>query len=272
MITQDALIKKFQQALDERWGYIWGERGDVWTETKQAASTRDMTIKYGAKWLGKRVADCSGLFSWAFKELGGYMYQGSNTMWDKYMDRKGKIKADVYLKPASAVFKSRGDDRYHVGLYIGSGKVIEAKGTTSGVVISDIKDWDEWGEPKGVEFNQPGPTDPIPDKTFAIVNVPSDQNVFFRISPNKESPWWARLNGGQMVEIVSIKNGWARALALGYDGYIDDKFVKLIPSGGQLPVPVPTPIEPPGIDTVTITLPHSAAQALFDALGIALRG
>jgi len=39
---------------------------------------------YGDKWIGRYVTDCSGLFYWAFKELGGYMYHGSNTMWDKY--------------------------------------------------------------------------------------------------------------------------------------------------------------------------------------------
>jgi len=81
------------------------------------------------------VADCSGLFTWAFKQLGGFMYHGSNTMWNKYCTAKGKLvngrRSDgKELKPGTAVFVLKnGDDRSHVGLYIGGGKVIEASGT-----------------------------------------------------------------------------------------------------------------------------------------------
>lgn len=62
-----------------------------------------------------------------------------------------------------------------------------------------------------------------------IIDLPSDKNVFFRIKPNKDSAWWARLNGGQIVEIISESNGWTRAKAIDKDGYIDSKFVKPFP-------------------------------------------
>jgi cell wall-associated NlpC family hydrolase len=90
---------------------------------------------YGAKWIGKWVTDCSGLFYWAFKELGGYMYHGSNTMWDKYCTAQGNLSSGARtdgqtLKPGTAVFTLKsGGNRSHVGLYIGNGKVIEASGT-----------------------------------------------------------------------------------------------------------------------------------------------
>ena len=67
MINSADLIAKFRQAQSEGFGYIWGERGGVWTQAKQDKATREQTIKYGQKWVGKKVADCSGLFSWAFK-------------------------------------------------------------------------------------------------------------------------------------------------------------------------------------------------------------
>ena len=42
---------------------------------------------------------------------------------------------------------------YYVGLYIGEGKVIEAKGTAYGVVTSKIgSGWTHWGELKGVDY------------------------------------------------------------------------------------------------------------------------
>ena len=35
MITTQALIDKFKQALQEGWGYIWGTAGETWTAAKQ---------------------------------------------------------------------------------------------------------------------------------------------------------------------------------------------------------------------------------------------
>lgn len=160
MISVLSLIVLFQQALNEKWGYIWGASGQMWTATKQNAATREMTVKYGKKWIGHYVADCSGLFTWAFKKLGGYMYHGSNTIWNKYCTAQGKLSGGKRsdgqpIKPGTAVFLYRASDnnRHHIGLYIGNDTVIEAKGTQYGVVTSKLSHWDEWGELKGVNYD-----------------------------------------------------------------------------------------------------------------------
>ena len=62
MIPASDLIALFRRALREKWGYIWGAAGETWTAQKQAAATREQTKKWGAQWIGRRVADCSGLF------------------------------------------------------------------------------------------------------------------------------------------------------------------------------------------------------------------
>lgn len=160
-ISTQALIDKFQYAIDNNWGYIWGTAGIKWTKEKQASATREQTQLYGKKWIGHYVADCSGLFSWAFKQLGGYMYHGSNTMYKTYCTSKGKFvngkRSDgKELKPGTAVFTGTENDHGHVGLYIGNGKVIEAKGTQAGVIISSVteKKWTFWGELKGVDYGE----------------------------------------------------------------------------------------------------------------------
>ena len=158
-IYVNELIKLFKKALNEKWGYIWGAAGEQWTQAKQDAATREMTVRYGQQWVGRRVADCSGLFSWAFKELGGYMYHGSNTMWKRYCTANGKLNKGKRsdgkeLKPGTAVFQCRnGTDYYHVGLYIGDNTVIEAKGTATGVVVSQVSAWTHWGELKGISYD-----------------------------------------------------------------------------------------------------------------------
>ncbi len=165
MITTANLIDKFKQALSEKWGYIWGTAGENWTATKQKElekttdSDRAQGRAYGSKWIGHKVADCSGLFSWAFKQLGGYMYHGSDTMFRKYCTAKGELKKGkridgASLKPGSAVFVWNGKKYSHVGLYVGGDTVIEAMGTVNGVTTSKVTagKWTHWGELTGVLY------------------------------------------------------------------------------------------------------------------------
>lgn len=154
-ITPEQLIEKFQYALDNKWGYIYGRAGGIWMQKDQDATVNDMAKQYGQQWVGQHVADCSGLFAWAFKRLGGTMYHGSNTMWNKWCTDKGTLTTSTRktIKPGTAVFKMRGEnDYYHVGLYIGNGEVIEAQSTQNGVVKSKLSKWGYWGELKGVAY------------------------------------------------------------------------------------------------------------------------
>ena len=167
MSTIDAnkLIAHFQYMYDNGWGYIWGTSGQVWTESKQKAATREMTIKYGAKWIGQYVTDCSGAFVYAFRQEGAKIYHGSNTIFKKYCSSKGKLVRGVRedgkpLKPGTAVFLVKDGNRHHIGLYIGGDMCIEAKGTINGVVTSRLDHWDEWGELSDVDYSKVKPINP----------------------------------------------------------------------------------------------------------------
>jgi hypothetical protein len=173
VISTQALIEKFQQALGEKWGYIWGTDGEKWTAAKQKQlekttdADRAQGRQYGSKWIGSMVADCSGLFSWAFKKLGGYMYHGSDTMYRKYCTYKGELKKGkrtdgLAMKPGTAVFVWNGKKYSHVGLFIGNGTVIEAMGTINGVTTSKVtaSKWTHWGELKNVNYTNQEQTDP----------------------------------------------------------------------------------------------------------------
>ena len=47
MISTEALIAKFQQALNEDWGYIWGTAGIMWSAAKQQQKVNYMISNYG---------------------------------------------------------------------------------------------------------------------------------------------------------------------------------------------------------------------------------
>ena len=175
MITSSDLIGKFRYALDNKWGYIWGTAGVKWTAARQADlekttdADRAQGRKYGSKWIGHYVADCSGMFSWAFKQLGSTMYHGSNTMYMKWCKHKGELKSGkrtdgATLKPGTAVFVWNGNTYSHVGLYVGDGNVIEAANTQKGVIQSKVtaSKWTHWGELKDVSFDGSAP-EPQPD-------------------------------------------------------------------------------------------------------------
>ena len=213
MIKAMDIVALFQKALAEHWGYIWGQAGSLWTEARQKAATREQTVKYGKKWIGHYVADCSGMFSWAFKKLGGSMYHGSNTMWKKYMVAKGALSKGKRidgqeLKPGTAVFKNSGTNYYHVGLYVGNGTVIEAKGTYYGVVTSAVSTWHAWGEMKGVDYG---------DATDTVTLEPTEpESALGTRLLKRTSPY---MRGDDVKALQSMLN------VLGYDcGAVDGIF------------------------------------------------
>lgn len=66
MVTAKAFCDQCRIPLSEGWGYIWGTYGQTWTASsritsKAPATSKSQAAKYGSKWIGKRVTDCSGL-------------------------------------------------------------------------------------------------------------------------------------------------------------------------------------------------------------------
>ena len=195
MIAPQQLIDLFVFALANMWGYIYGGSGQMWTEALQKQKVNYMIANfgsdwktdheakknkyylsalYGSKWIGHNVADCSGLFRWAFKQFGIAVSHSSNTLWRSYCSSKGSLSKGKRTdgKPllnGTAVFVNKSGNRTHIGLYVGDGKVIEASGTKVGVIESKITDskWNEWGELKNVDYSknddQKGDDDPVAD-------------------------------------------------------------------------------------------------------------
>ena len=250
------LIAKFQYALDNKWGYILNATHTKWTQASQnqkvelmvktfgndwknnASAKKNSSYTaalYGSRWIGHWVTDCSGLFAWSFKELGGYMYHGSNTMWNKYCVAQGKLingKRDdgKELKPGTAVFVLKGtSDRSHVGLYVGNGKVIEASGTKVGVITTDITNekWVEWGELKGVDYDSKDT--PVEEKEIPVnigSAVVNDTKVALRSAPSTNASILTRVDKGQRVQV--IEGEWTRVTYQGKTGYMMTKFLDII--------------------------------------------
>ncbi len=176
MISTNDLISKFKYALENDWGYIWGTAGVMWTQARQdqlnktTDENRALSRKYGDKWIGHMVADCSGLFVWAFKQYNLPMSHISSNIFISYCtSNKGKLTTALKqtIRPGSAVFTGESAGKHpHVGLYIGNNEVIEAKGTINGVIKSSLTDkkWTFYGELKEVSYDGADPV-PTPEPT-----------------------------------------------------------------------------------------------------------
>lgn len=160
MVKAALFVEQVMIPYDEGWGYIYGTWGSMWTEKKQKAATRPQTVKYGSKWIGKMVTDCSGLPRRALWQLGEksllhhayYQYTENCKIKGRLID--GARDDGKPIKRGTAVFlQGKGSKIHHVGVYVGGGKVIEAKGTKYGVVMSELSHWDHWGEYKVVDYS-----------------------------------------------------------------------------------------------------------------------
>lgn len=155
---------------------IYGTWGTLWTEKKQKAATRAMTVKYGSRWIGKRVTDCSGLLRWALRQLGEDIVHHARYQYTECCKPKGRLvngrrEDGQPILPGTAVFlQGKEPHIHHVGVYVGHGVCIEAKGTLYGVVTSELSHWDHWGELKMIDYTDAARIDdePVPTPTETV--------------------------------------------------------------------------------------------------------
>lgn len=155
MLTNIGLVEYAKKALVEKWGYVWGTFGYVLTEVlfkQKLKQYPDGVGKYKSfitkNWLGGKTTDCVGLIKGYCWTLNGVLRYDTST--DKSANgmyaaaiEKGIISTMPDI-PGVCLWKDG-----HIGVYIGEGQVIEAHGTTSGVVKTPLKGtratkWTHW--------------------------------------------------------------------------------------------------------------------------------
>lgn len=150
------LVKWCEFAADKGWGYVYGTYGTVLDESFLESKITQYPDEVGGKeefiranWLGKRTADCVGLikgYSW-YDVAGQTTILVSNDMPDigadtMYENATEKGTIDTIPEVLGLAVWKEG----HIGVYIGNGQVVEAYGTTTGVIRSQLADggWTHW--------------------------------------------------------------------------------------------------------------------------------
>lgn len=211
-------VTGFNQMLKEHWKYVWGsaKEGEV---------------------------DCSGAFTYLYKKAGSTMYHGSNTMYRNYTTSKGKI-GEIAQIPGMAVFKHRNDGKepdkfkkdglgnfFHVGLYVGSGQVIEAKGTAYGVVTSDIDEWSHAARLVNTEYDMDEVAESENNESCLTGIVTTESgSLNIRSGPSKKQTRIAKAPQGStlIIKQENVNNtGWHKVSYNGKVGYVDGSFVTI---------------------------------------------
>ena len=150
------LVQWAMEAESRHWGYVWGTYGCILDSYLYAYKLEQYPNEVGrysdfieANWLGGRTADCVGLikgYGWLNIDTLEIEYAtngmpdiGADSMYFNATE-KGSI-GSIPEIPGLAVWFAG-----HIGIYIGDGLVIEAKGTKYGVVETKITDgrWTHW--------------------------------------------------------------------------------------------------------------------------------
>ena len=150
------LVQWAISACNAKWGYVMGTFGQVLTRDLLEAKLQQLPDAIDpyedyirANYLGVRTADCIGLikgYSWYDPETGNIIY-GSNGMPDVSADQiyaQSPEKGSMSTMPETPGILVHAPG--HIGIYIGGGYVIEAKGTYYGVVKTPLSAgrWTGW--------------------------------------------------------------------------------------------------------------------------------
>ena len=282
MVTAEQFLEKVRIPLDEGWGYIYGTAGKMWTQELQNRmnkTTEDKYAKsrrYGAKWIGKMVTDCSGLVRWALLQYNISVSHHAWYLYTDYCDFKGKLISGnrddgQKIRPGTLVFiKSNKEHIHHVGVYVGDDICIEAKGVEYGVVTSKLSHWEFWGELKDVDYsNNKINVVEVSGLMKATVNNPG-KCLNVRSNAGKQYPVVFQLKRGDVVEILDkSENDWWQIqyngrIGWAYSKYLDAGIAVEEPKKEELPF-VPEQVTHEDLVNL-VSLMRASINGLYDEL------
>ncbi len=204
-------------------GYIYGAKGQTCSplfrarQAEQYPEQAQHILGEGAKWDGAPVWDCAQLTRAAAKAAGFTLPSGAASQWNRgAWKRKGT--ADSLPKgEAVFVFRQSGGRMQHVGVALGDGTCVHARGTAYGVVRQQMQEyvWTHWASPWGEE---------APVIATAEVWAQRGDTVNVRAQPGGSIV--GRLPVGTQVEITARSAGWSAIRHEGGTAYMQSAFLK----------------------------------------------
>lgn len=214
-------------------GYCWGADGQVCSPAVRQelanrtsnTETRNNLLSLCAKWDGKKVWDCSGLFRGAWRALLKYRSGGATGIYNTWCSETGLIDS-MPDEPGIAVFRGTPNNMEHVGLYIGNGEVIDARGSAKGVVRGTLESygrWTHWGRLEDVDYGESETDGPATNKVkwSATVRTKTRNGISLWDTPLKSASVQRVPEGATVDVLYEAGNGFVLASYGGVLGYAD---------------------------------------------------
>lgn len=142
--------------------YVMGTNGKIMTNamlddlikrnpSKWFTEKRKQAVR---SWIGRETTDCHGLIEWYIRDVHKKNYDTSADAAYQSALEKGSIKTMPEIVGLCVRYPG------HVGVYAGSGKVIEARGFDYGVCITDLskRPWTHWYKHPMIDYGNKGET------------------------------------------------------------------------------------------------------------------
>lgn len=228
------LVAYAKRALAEKWGYVWGTFGQVLTLDLLTQKIRQYSIGVGnyaafirENYIGRRTADCVGLIKGYYWTLGDKVnYVGSTDVSADGMYERASTKGSIESMPdieGICVYKQG-----HIGIYIGNGQVIEAHGTLSGVIQTQLKGgtpWTHWLRCPYISYIVSTPTQVQPTATGKMTVTASVLNV--RDGQGTNHAIVGTLRRGAAVRIDQhFSSGWTSIYFGDHGGFVSTQYLK----------------------------------------------
>lgn len=231
-----------QYALDAvGGGYCYGASGEVCSESNRTKwaqwnpSQASNLLGVCQKWDGKRVWDCSGLFRGAWRSLASYRSGGATTIYRERGQEKGII-ATMPDVPGIAVLRGDAKTKEHIGLYVGNGMVVDARGSKKGVLHAPISaypgGWTHWLHFDEVEYAGSTPEEKpihLPQKA-RVTGVRIGLNL--RTSNRIEKNTILLIPEGAVVEFLWEEGDFALVRYQEEVGYVSRRYLSLLKENG----------------------------------------
>lgn len=222
-------------------GYVLGTYGQICTqqllEDRAVADPENGSSYYlgdCARWMGKLVTDCSGLIEWFLLKRGVSNCDSySGGMYKQWCTERSTSISIMPRIPGIAVFKRNDKGVYHVGIYVGKDRVIEAKGAMYGVVVSQFSaddEWNAWGYLDWLNYDlQDSDVTQLPIVADALTYGPLPGYPDIRTSAAEEvehsgsyaSPVYRKGDSGTKVEMIR-RRFWAEDSSFVVNDFFDD--------------------------------------------------
>ena len=235
-IPVKALYDNCEMMRRDKWGYIYGTAGVLWTAEKQKSlesrySEDDpnygMSVRYGSQWIGHTVTDCSGVEVRIWKDYGLSIPHGSSSM-----VRQGYIVdcGSVAHPGWAALIDPTPDtsDNNHIGIVSEDGLyVYEAKGARHGFVKTKLagSKFNKFGRFKDVDYSGSEEVKEMETPYYAEVTTKSG-NLNVRTGPGTEYGKIGTVAKNATVVVKSHGTDWDFIDYEGLQGYVSNQYLK----------------------------------------------